>query len=134
MVYFCEGDCVIRAPDNIIKLAFSGNSTWHGDHTLSSLDDTQCARDAVRKPPDVWKRFKDSAVCNVQSTGVNLANISDMADKMIEPEVEQAQDGLTSKPVSRFTRWYRSPLFNVIVVGLISFTQPGIWNALNSES
>ena len=36
------------------------------------------------------------------------------------------------KPVSRFTRWYRSPLFNVIIVGLISFTQPGIWNALNS--
>ncbi|KAM0330174.1 hypothetical protein ACHAQA_004347 [Verticillium albo-atrum] len=36
------------------------------------------------------------------------------------------------KPVSRFTRWYRSPLFNVIVVGLISFTQPGIWNALNN--
>ncbi|KAF2790235.1 MFS general substrate transporter [Melanomma pulvis-pyrius CBS 109.77] len=28
--------------------------------------------------------------------------------------------------------WYRSPLFNVIVVGLISFTQPGIWNALNN--
>jgi hypothetical protein len=37
-----------------------------------------------------------------------------------------------TKPVSRFTRWYRSPLFNVIIVGLISFTQPGIWNALNS--
>jgi len=37
-----------------------------------------------------------------------------------------------SKPISRFTRWYRSPLFNVIIVGLISFTQPGIWNALNS--
>ncbi|KAK3902932.1 major facilitator superfamily domain-containing protein [Staphylotrichum tortipilum] len=37
-----------------------------------------------------------------------------------------------AKPVSRFTRWYRSPLFNVIIVGLISFTQPGIWNALNS--
>jgi hypothetical protein len=33
------------------------------------------------------------------------------------------------KPVSRFTRWFRSPLFNVIVVGLIAFTQPGIWNA-----
>lgn len=37
------------------------------------------------------------------------------------------------KPVSRWTRIYRSPLFNVIIVGLISFTQPGIWNALNSE-
>lgn len=36
------------------------------------------------------------------------------------------------KPVSKFTRWYRSPLFNVIVVGLISFTQPGIWTALNN--
>ena len=37
------------------------------------------------------------------------------------------------KPVSKFTRVYRSPLFNVIIVGLISFTQPGIWNALNSQ-
>lgn len=37
-----------------------------------------------------------------------------------------------TKPVSRFTRWFRSPLFNVIIVGLISFTQPGIWNALNN--
>lgn len=37
-----------------------------------------------------------------------------------------------AKPVSKFTRWYRSPLFNVIIVGLISFTQPGIWNALNN--
>lgn len=36
------------------------------------------------------------------------------------------------KPVSKFTRAFRSPLFNVILVGLISFTQPGIWNALNS--
>ena len=36
------------------------------------------------------------------------------------------------KSVSRFTRWFRSPLFNVIIVGLISFTQPGIWNALNN--
>ncbi|KAL2065791.1 hypothetical protein VTL71DRAFT_3461 [Oculimacula yallundae] len=36
------------------------------------------------------------------------------------------------KNVSNFTRWYRSPLFNVIIVGLISFTQPGIWNALNN--
>ncbi|KAL2193370.1 major facilitator superfamily domain-containing protein [Corynascus similis CBS 632.67] len=37
-----------------------------------------------------------------------------------------------TKPVSRLTRWYRSPLFNVIIVGFISFTQPGIWNALNN--
>lgn len=37
-----------------------------------------------------------------------------------------------SKPVSKFTKFYRSPLFNVVLVGLISFTQPGIWNALNN--
>jgi hypothetical protein len=36
------------------------------------------------------------------------------------------------KSVSKLTRWFRSPLFNVIIVGLISFTQPGIWNALNN--
>jgi MFS family permease len=48
----------------------------------------------------------------------------------LEPEIEDTDAHV--KPVSRFTRWYRSPLFNVIIVGLISFTQPGIWNALNS--
>ena len=45
---------------------------------------------------------------------------------------ESGSEILSPKPVSRFTRWYRSPLFNVIIVGLISFTQPGIWNALNN--
>lgn len=34
--------------------------------------------------------------------------------------------------VSAFTRWFRSPLFNVVLVGLISLTQPGIWTALNN--
>ena len=61
------------------------------------------------------------------------ANIYNMADKVVEPKVEQVQEGQALKPVSRFARLYRSPLFNVIVVGLISFTQPGIWNALNSK-
>ena len=37
-----------------------------------------------------------------------------MSDKVVEPEVEHAHDAST-KPVSKFTRWYRSPLFNVIV-------------------
>ncbi|KAL1651405.1 hypothetical protein SLS58_000745 [Diplodia intermedia] len=54
-----------------------------------------------------------------------------MSAKQVEPEVGAIEE-TTSKPVSRLTRWYRSPLFNVIVVGLISFTQPGIWNALNN--
>lgn len=49
-----------------------------------------------------------------------------------QPEEGPAQDVQAPKPVSRFTRWFRSPLFNVILVGMISFTQPGIWNALNS--
>lgn len=48
-----------------------------------------------------------------------------------EENVEELGDS-SPKQVSKFTRWYRSPLFNVIIVGLISFTQPGIWNALNS--
>jgi hypothetical protein len=56
--------------------------------------------------------------------------------KAIEDGVVQSppasDDGQPPRNVSRFTRWYRSPLFNVILVGLISFTQPGIWNALNS--
>ncbi|KAM7212743.1 Major facilitator superfamily domain containing protein [Rhypophila decipiens] len=53
--------------------------------------------------------------------------------KGIEDSSSSVQEApAPTKPVSRFTRWYRSPLFNVILVGLISFTQPGIWNALNN--
>ncbi|KAF4822725.1 UNC93-like protein [Colletotrichum siamense] len=56
---------------------------------------------------------------------------TDLAKQPEEGEHE-VQDVQPTKPMSWFTRWYRSPLFNVILVGLISFTQPGIWNALNS--
>ena len=52
--------------------------------------------------------------------------------KNIEDGHSSVEEASSTKPVSRFTRWYRSPLFNVIIVGLISFTQPGIWNALNN--
>ena len=58
---------------------------------------------------------------------------SETAAATAEEEEEEEEEMVVRKPVSRFTRWYRSPLFNVIIVGLISFTQPGIWNALNSE-
>lgn len=50
-----------------------------------------------------------------------------------EQELDSSQEGERVTNASKFTRIYRSPLFNVIIVGLISFTQPGIWNALNSE-
>ncbi|RFU23713.1 hypothetical protein B7463_g12625, partial [Scytalidium lignicola] len=40
--------------------------------------------------------------------------------------------GSTVQHVSRFQRAFRSTLFQVIIVGLVSFMNPGIWNALNS--
>lgn len=33
----------------------------------------------------------------------------------------------------KIRRFYRGTLFQAIVLGLISFTQPGIWDALNSR-
>lgn len=54
----------------------------------------------------------------------------DVVVKTADPEVNSEQP--VQKPLSLFTRVYRSALFNVIIVGLISFTQPGIWNALNN--
>lgn len=30
------------------------------------------------------------------------------------------------------TPFYRTVLFQIVVVGFVSFTQPGIWNALNN--
>lgn len=34
----------------------------------------------------------------------------------------------------RLRRIYRGTLFQAIIIGLVSFSQPGIWGALNSES
>lgn len=34
----------------------------------------------------------------------------------------------------RLRRFYRGITFQAIILGLVSFTQPGIWVALNSES
>ena len=58
--------------------------------------------------------------------------MSDKQDNALEDGA--VEEIAHTKPVSRAVRLYRSPLFNVILVGLISFTQPGIWNALNSMS
>lgn len=61
---------------------------------------------------------------------------NDQPTKDLTPSTEEAhsssEGGERVQNVSKFARVYRSPLFNVIIVGLISFTQPGIWNALNS--
>lgn len=46
---------------------------------------------------------------------------------------DQNSSDYAPKPRSKLARWYRSTLFNVIVAGMISFTQPGIWNALISK-
>lgn len=35
--------------------------------------------------------------------------------------------------LKRLHRFYRGTTFQAIVLGLISFTQPGIWDALNSK-
>ncbi len=51
---------------------------------------------------------------------------------------DKAEDGVLHAaagapyPPAGSARRYRSTLFNVILIGLISLTQPGIWSALNS--
>jgi len=63
-----------------------------------------------------------------------MAEIDHSPKAVLDTANEESHgDTQYQKPVSKFTRVYRSPLFNVIIVGLISFTQPGIWNALNSQ-
>lgn len=57
----------------------------------------------------------------------------DLKDGETSRNSDEVQQGQAPLPRSKFVRWYRSTLFNVIIVGLISFTQPGIWNALNSK-
>lgn len=37
------------------------------------------------------------------------------------------------KELGAFHRFYRGTIFQAVILGLISFTQPGIWTALNSK-
>ncbi|UZJ55595.1 hypothetical protein CBS101457_004915 [Exobasidium rhododendri] len=37
-----------------------------------------------------------------------------------------------SNSLARLSKMYRSVMFQIVIVGLISFTQPGIWTALNN--
>lgn len=94
------------------------------------------------EPQAFWVELKDMAdeyksgawlaIKKISCCKASVKQTVNMSDKDVDPEVDYADD-TDVKTVSRFTRWYRSPLFNVIVVGMISFTQPGIWNALNSK-
>ncbi|THV71037.1 hypothetical protein D6C85_07785 [Aureobasidium pullulans] len=51
-----------------------------------------------------------------------------MAPKAVVPEKWQYHGGL----YQRLHRFYRGTTFQAIILGLVSFTQPGIWDALNS--
>ena len=68
------------------------------------------------------------------SSQVFVADKTDatVAENGADDSSDQAQQH--PLPRSKFARAYRSTFFNVIIAGLISFTQPGIWNALNSQS
>lgn len=34
--------------------------------------------------------------------------------------------------LGRFSKIYRSSLFQIVIVGLVAFCEPGIWTALNN--
>lgn len=53
-----------------------------------------------------------------------------MSPKALVPEESQYHGGL----YQRLHRFYRGTTFQAIILGLVSFTQPGIWDALNSMS
>jgi hypothetical protein len=66
----------------------------------------------------------------------NLKGADEIVSERQSANAESQTDSLGEevKPLRGLARIYRSPIFNVIIVGLVSFTQPGIWNALNSQS
>ena len=44
----------------------------------------------------------------------------------------QQQPGGHHDLLSSLKRFYRGTIYQAIILGLVSFTQPGIWDALNS--
>ena len=52
-----------------------------------------------------------------------------LASMSLEPQGEAIKYGFKE----RVHRFYRGTLFQAIIIGLVSFTQPGIWTALNSK-
>lgn len=71
-----------------------------------------------------------------RGSGLSQLYAADKTDVAVDHAGSDNSDGVAQPPLPRshFTRMYRSTMFNVIIAGLISFTQPGIWNALNSKS
>jgi hypothetical protein len=53
----------------------------------------------------------------------SIASGHDVAPHRISEKAEEATT----------VHWYRSTLFNIFLVGVISLTQSGLWAALNSE-
>lgn len=52
---------------------------------------------------------------------------------MIEIMTGQHQsEGDHHDSISPLKRFYRGTIYQAIILGLVSFTQPGIWDALNS--
>lgn len=45
---------------------------------------------------------------------------------------QQQPEGSFHDSLASLKRFYRSTLYQAIILGLVSFTQPGIWDALNS--
>ena len=54
---------------------------------------------------------------------------ANLASMSVEPQGEVVKYGFKE----RVHRFYRGTLFQAIIIGLVSFTQPGIWTALNSK-
>ena len=48
--------------------------------------------------------------------------------------VAEVQPVGVQEPIGRAKRIYRGTLLQAVIVGLVSFMNPGIWNALNSKS
>lgn len=67
----------------------------------------------------------------IDETSSKMA-VDETNSKAVEVTSDEDEIYTSNKLINRFTRYYRSPLFNFILVSLISFTQPGIWNALHN--
>ena len=46
--------------------------------------------------------------------------------------VDQSEIDERTNPNDEKRRWYRTPFFNLTILGLCNFAAPGIWGAMNS--
>ncbi|KAI9700234.1 MAG: hypothetical protein M1820_006902 [Bogoriella megaspora] len=63
---------------------------------------------------------------------VKESNVHDVGINKSDAEVKDIENGGAQGALKRKVKWYRSTMYNALILGVCNFLAPGIWGAMNS--